>query len=90
MHEAAAQLLADQADDRRLRVWVRVRLGGERRIDVARSCGYKDGSAITQILKRLERQAQTDRSLGAEFSNLRKEHQRRVSSVNGLLPKRGV
>ena len=52
-----AQALAKKEPDPRLRVWLRVHLGGERRIDVARSCGYADGSAVTQLLKRLEQAA---------------------------------
>jgi len=52
--KAAASKLADEQSERCWKVWLRVRHGGEKRIDVARSFGYKDGSAITQILKRLE------------------------------------
>ncbi len=53
----AAQALAREEPDPRLRVWLRVHLGGERRITVARSCGYADGSAVTQLLKRLDHAA---------------------------------
>ena len=53
----AAQALAETEPDPRLRVWLRIHLGGERRIDLARSCGYADGSAVTQLLKRLEQAA---------------------------------
>ena len=60
---------------------VRVRLGGERRIDVARACGYKDGSAITQILKRLEAAALQTPAPQARMARLRQAFSRRVSSV---------
>jgi len=53
----AAKALAGRQPERSWQVWVRVHLGGERRIDIARAYGYKDGSAITQILKRLQAQA---------------------------------
>jgi len=53
---------------------MRVRLGSERRIDLARAYGYKHGSALTQIIKRLEISAQTDRALGARLSALQREH----------------
>jgi hypothetical protein len=43
----AASLLAGKRLERPWQLWVRVHLGGERRIDIARACGYKDGSAIT-------------------------------------------
>jgi hypothetical protein len=44
----AAGTLAARQPERPWQVWVRVHLGGERRIDIARAYGYKDGSAITQ------------------------------------------
>jgi len=52
---AAALALAEP--DRSWQVWLRVRLGTERRIDVARAFGYRDGSAITQIIKCREAEA---------------------------------
>ena len=45
-------VLACKQPDLPWQVWIRVNLGRERRIDVAQSFGYKDGSAITQMLKR--------------------------------------
>jgi 3-methyladenine DNA glycosylase AlkC len=60
---------------------MRVRLGGERRIDLARECGYRDGSASTQILKRLERAALSDSAIRKRFSALKAEHASRLSSV---------
>lgn len=68
----AAQGLAEEQDERCWAVWVRVALGGERRIDVARAYGYRDGSAITQILKRLEQSAQRDERLVARMHGLRR------------------
>jgi putative transposase len=52
-----ARTLAAKEGNQRLKVWLRVCLGGERRIDVARSYGYADGSAVTHLLKRLKKEA---------------------------------
>ena len=38
---------------------------------MARAYGYKDGSAITQIIKRLEAEAALRRELGVRISRLR-------------------
>jgi hypothetical protein len=48
---------------------------------VAREYGYSDGSAITQILKRLEHAAQSDPGLRKRFSGWEAEYRRKVSSV---------
>jgi len=62
-------------------VWARVCLGGERRIDVARSFGYKDGSAITQMLKRLENKLPHRPALTERISTLTEEFRTCLSSV---------
>jgi hypothetical protein len=69
---ALARDLAERQAERVWQVWVRVRLGAERRIDVARAYGYKDGSAITQILKRLEHDTKTKSEKQLRMSKLRK------------------
>jgi hypothetical protein len=74
---AAAQALAKQQEDRRLQICLRVRLGGERRVDLARAYGYKDGSAITHLLKRLAE----DEAVQRRRTALEAEHAKRVSSV---------
>jgi len=68
---AAAGVLAGKQPERPWQVWVRVNLGGERRINVARAYGYKDGSAITQILKRLQAQARSEPALARRMSRLK-------------------
>jgi hypothetical protein len=70
---AAAGVLAGKQAERSWQVWVRVQLGGERRVDVARACGYKDGSAITHILKRLRTEARTKPASAARMSRLESE-----------------
>ena len=47
----AARDLAGRQPERSWQVWIKVHLGGERRIDIARAYGYKDGSAITKCSK---------------------------------------
>jgi hypothetical protein len=64
-------------------VWLRVRLGGERRVDVARAYGYKDGSAITHLLKRSAENEAVQRLLTA----LEAEYANRVSSVKSRPPR---
>jgi hypothetical protein len=75
----AAKALAATVSDPRLQTWVRVALGGERGIDVARAQGYKDGSAITHMLKRLQAHAAEDASLRRQIAKLQREFDRKVS-----------
>ncbi len=49
--------------DRRIQIWTRVRLGGERGVDVARDYGYASGNGIGQVVKRLEQRAVEDTRL---------------------------
>ena len=77
----AAGLLASKQPERVWQVWVRVYLGGERRIDVARSLGYKDGSAITQMFKRLQTKAKSKPSITGRMSRLQTEIDHVLSSV---------
>lgn len=58
--------------DRRIQLWARVCLGAERSIEVARERGYRDGSAVRQVIKRLEVTAQTNRQLRNQLDRLRK------------------
>jgi len=77
----SARRLAEEQPERAWGVWARVHLGGERRIDVARAFGYKDGSAITQMLKRLERRILRERPARRRARELRAAHEHAVSSV---------
>ena len=67
--ERLRQKLSDEPD-RRVRIWARVRVGGERRVDVARDHGYRDGSGVTHLIKRLEAEAAQDPSLARTLENL--------------------
>jgi S-adenosylmethionine:diacylglycerol 3-amino-3-carboxypropyl transferase len=79
--QVTARKLAERQEERSWQVWVRVHLGGERRIDVARDLGYKDGSAITQILKRLERSSQTELSVRSRMATLKTENEKLLSRI---------
>ena len=63
--------------DRRVQIWLRVRLGAERMTEVARLYGYRDGSGIHRVVNRLESHAQRDRDLAAKLQ----AWQARLSSV---------
>jgi REP element-mobilizing transposase RayT len=67
--ERLQQLLAAEPD-RRVRMWARVRVGGERRVEVARDNGYRDGSGVTHLIKRLEAEAAQVPSLARKLENL--------------------
>ena len=50
-------------DEQRVKIWARVRLGGERLVDVGREMGYQNGSGILQVVKRLEEHVAYDKKL---------------------------
>ena len=62
----------DQGEDEpRIQIWIRVRLGGQRMTQVAQAYGYRDGSGVHQVVRRLEARAWNDRLL--------RQHLRRVT-----------
>jgi putative transposase len=65
-------LVADEAD-RRVAIWLRVRLGGERMTTVAADYGYRDGSGIHRVVQRLEKKSQDDQALARRLKALVKE-----------------
>ena len=76
-----AALLAARQPERPMQVWIRVHLGGEHRIDIARACGYGDGSAITQILKRLRSRAESSAAIRSRLSQIESEFDQILSCV---------
>ena len=62
--------LVEQETDRRVAIWLRVRLGRERMTEVAEDYGYRDGSGVHRVLQRLEEKAQHDRSLARHLKKL--------------------
>jgi hypothetical protein len=65
------KLVESETEDR-IKIWARVRLGEERGIEVAREYGYRDGSGITQVVKRLEARALNEKSIWRKLEELRK------------------
>jgi len=63
--------------DRRWKVWLRVRALGERKVEVARELGYRDGGSVLQIIKRLEKKAQDDEPWARKL----KKYERELSNV---------
>jgi len=70
---ATARAIAGKQPERAWQVWIRVHLGGERRIDVARACRYKHGSAITHILKKLQTEARSKPATAKRMARLQTE-----------------
>ncbi len=62
--------LAEAEADRRVAIWLRVRLGGERMTVVAAENGYRDGSGVHRVVQRLEQRAKTDRALSQRLKSL--------------------
>jgi putative transposase len=58
--------------DKRVVLWVRVQLLGERKIDLARELGYGDGSGVTRVVQRLEVRECNDKALAKKLAAYRK------------------
>jgi REP element-mobilizing transposase RayT len=56
--------------DQRVRLWARVRLAGERLVDVGREEGFADGSGVLQAVKRLEARAKDEPALQKRLDRL--------------------
>jgi hypothetical protein len=66
-----AELLAGE-DDRRVRIWTRVTLSGERMTDLAAEFGYSDGSGILRVVQRLEARAEREKAVAKKLSRIRR------------------
>lgn len=62
--------LVAQEADRRVAIWLRVRMGGERMTKVAADYGYRDGSGIHRVVQRLEKKAKDDPALARRLKTL--------------------
>ena len=71
-----ASLVAQEAD-RRVAIWLRVRVGGQRMTELAKEYRYRDGSGVHRVVHRLEEAAKEDRDL----AHRRQQLADRVSSV---------
>ncbi|HXI85153.1 MAG TPA: transposase [Verrucomicrobiae bacterium] len=67
-----AEALARETDER-IRIWARVRLGGERNATVAREQGYRDGSGVGQVVRRIEQRSAQDKVLRQKLARLKKD-----------------
>jgi putative transposase len=72
VQRAVRELVRAEADEA-VRIWARVRLGGERRSEVAGEVGYGDASGVTHAVKRVEGKAREDRELAEKLEALRKQ-----------------
>ena len=73
-HEQAqerAKRKAETETDWRLQIWIRIQLGGERMTVVARDMGYRDGSGVAHVVRRLESAAQRYPQLRNRLAALR-------------------
>lgn len=64
------ELVGDEPDPR-VRIWARVRLGGERLVDAAKELGYRDGTGVLQVVKRMERRGTKSKPLAQKLQSLR-------------------
>lgn len=78
-HGLLEQVLQGETD-RRVQIWARVRLGGERLVDVAAQYGFRDGSGVLHVVQRLEALGTHDTALGLKL----KELDRRVRATGML------
>ncbi|MFQ3669939.1 MAG: transposase [Verrucomicrobiia bacterium] len=53
--------------DVRIRIWIRVKLLGERKVDLARELGHRSSTSIYQIVRRVEQRAEQDTELKAKL-----------------------
>ena len=56
-----------------VRIWARVRLGGERMGEVGREVGYRHQSGVTHAVKRVEARARKDEVLGEKLARWKKD-----------------
>lgn len=70
LRERVRGLVAGEPDDR-VRIWARVKLGGERPVEVAQEFGYRHQSGVGQVVKRTERYAEQDAELQAKLQRLK-------------------
>jgi len=68
--------MVEKETDKKIAMWLRVRLGGERMTQVAAEYGYRDGSGVHQVIRRLEQKAAKDQVLSAYLQALVEEARR--------------
>ncbi|HPA18126.1 MAG TPA: transposase [Verrucomicrobiae bacterium] len=71
VQQVVRQMVADEPDAD-VRMWVRVRLGGEPMVEVARDFEYRHQSGVTHAVNRVEALARMDRKLAARLQAFRR------------------
>lgn len=65
-----AKLLTEEEDER-MKIWIRVELGGEKMTAIGRELGYRDGSGVHRVVQRLNERAEEDKDLINRMFQLR-------------------
>ena len=65
------QRILEGETDERIRLWARVRLGGERNVEVARELGYRGGSGVGQLVRRVEQRSVQDAQLRKKLMRIK-------------------
>ena len=63
--------LPAQEEEVRMRIWIRVELGGEKMTAIGREIGYRDGSGVDRVVQRLNKRAEQDKDLETRMFQLR-------------------
>ena len=66
-------VFVDREEDDRVKLWMRVRLGGERLTVLAKELGYKDGSGVLRVAQRVEARSKGDKKLAGRLKRLRSQ-----------------
>ncbi len=66
-----AKLAADETDER-MKIWIRVELGGEKMAAIGRELDYRDGSGVHRVVQRLNQRATQDKKLQNRMLQLRR------------------
>ncbi len=69
--QKVAKLVADETDAR-MKIWMRVELGGEKMAVIGRELGYRDGSGVHRVVQRLNQRATQDKKLQKQMLQLRR------------------
>jgi hypothetical protein len=70
LRDRVRELVKDEPDE--IKIWARIYLGRERRVEVARDFGYQDGSGVAHLLNVMKRRAEQDKRLRGKLGQLTK------------------
>ncbi len=60
-------------EDQKLKIWALLRFGGVSQVQLAREWGYRDGSGVHYVARRLEKLAESDHALEKQMSVIRRK-----------------